>query len=41
MKLDRGQIHTWTDDHGVDTALDRMSLMTIEMKETESFKDYA
>ena len=50
MKLDRGKIHTWTNlvkaflahyDHVVDTALDNMSLMTMEKKETESFKDYA
>ena len=48
--MDRGQIHTWTDlvkaflakyDHVVDTAPDRMTLMTIEKKEIESFKEYA
>ena len=50
MKLDCGQIHTWTDlvkaflaqyDHVVDIAPDHMSLMIMEKKETESFKDYA
>ena len=50
MKLDRCQVHTWTDlvkaflaqyDHVVDTALDHMSLMTMEKKEIETFKDYA
>ena len=43
MKLDHDQIHTWTDlvkaflaqyDHVVDTALDRMALMTMEKKDT-------
>ena len=41
MKLDCGQIHTWTDlvkaflaqyDHVVDTTLDRMALTTMEKK---------
>ena len=50
MKLDRDQIHTWIDlvkaflaqyDHVVDIALNHMSLMTMENKETKSFKDYA
>ena len=50
MKLDHGQIHTWTDlikaflaqyDHVVDIAPDRLSFMTMEKKETESFKKYA
>ena len=49
-KLDRGQIHTSINlvkvflaqyDHVVDTAPDRMSLMTMENKKTKSFKDYA
>ena len=49
MKLDRGQIHTWTDlvkaflaqyDHVVATTSDRMSLITMEKKKTESFKEY-
>ena len=49
MKLDRGQIHTWTDlvkaflaqyDHVVDNAPDRMALTTMEKKATESFKEY-
>ena len=50
MKLDRSQIHMWTDllkaflaqyDHVVETTTNRLSLMTMEKKETESFKDYA
>ena len=50
MKLDHGQIHTWTDlmkailaqyDHVVDTTPDRMALMTMEKKKRESFKEYA
>ena len=50
MKLDCDQIHTWTDlvkaflaqyDHVVDIAHDHMALMTMEKKETESFKEYA
>ena len=49
MKLDRNQIHTWTNlmkaflaqyDHVVDTTLDHMALMTMEKKEIESFKEY-
>ena len=49
MKLDRGQIHTWIDlvkallahyDHTIDTASDHMTLLTMEKKETEGFKDY-
>ena len=48
MKLDYGQIHTWTDlvkaflaqyDHIVHTTLDRMALMTMEKKGIESFKE--
>ena len=50
MKMDRNQIHTWTNlgkaflaqyDHVVDIALDRMALMTMEKRETKSFKKYA
>ena len=50
MKLDCGQIHTWTDlvkaflahyYHVVDTTPDHMDLMTMEKKETKSFKEYA
>ena len=50
MKLDRSQIHTWTDlvkaflaqyVHVVDIAPDHMSLMIVEKKKTKSFKDYA
>ena len=47
MKLDCNQIHTWSDlvkaflaYHIVDIAPDHMSLMTMENKEIESFKDY-
>ena len=47
MKLDHGQIHTWTNlikaflaryDHVVDTALDRMSLMTMKKKEMRALR---
>ena len=50
IKLDHSQIHTWTDlvkaflahyDHVVNTAPNRITLMTTEKKETESFKEYA
>ena len=50
MKLDRNQIHSSTDlvkaflaqyDHVVDTAPDRMALMSMEKKETRGFKMYA
>ena len=50
MKLDRNQIHIWIDlvkaflaqyIHIVYTAPDCMVLMTMEKKETESFKEYA
>ena len=49
MKLDRSQIHTWTDlvkaflaqyDHVVGNAPDHMALMTMEKKATKSFKEY-
>ena len=49
-KLDHNQIHTWIDlvkaflaqyNHVVDIAPDRMALMTMEKKKTESFKEYA
>ena len=50
MKLDHDQIYTWTNlekaflaqyDHVVDTSPDLKSLMTMVMKETKTFKDYA
>ena len=50
MKLDRSQIHTWTDlvkaflaqyDHVVDNAPNRMALITMEKKTTKIFKEYA
>ena len=49
MKPKGNQIQSWKDllksflsqyDHEVDTAPDRMSLMTKEKKETKSFKEY-
>ena len=52
LKLDRSQVHTWTDlvkaflaqyDHVVDIAPDHISLIIIlimEKKKIESFKDY-
>ena len=49
-KLDRGQIYTCTNlvkafltqyDHVVDTTPDHIALMTMENKQTESFKEYA
>ena len=50
MKLDCNQIQDWKDlvkallfqfDHVVDTALDRISLMTMKNKGTKFFNEYA
>ena len=50
MKLDHNQICAWKDlikafltqyEHVVDTTPDRMSLMSMEKKNTKSFKKYA
>ena len=50
IKLDCNQIHTWTHlvkaflaqyDHVVDIAPDCMTLMIMENKEIESFKEYS